>query len=97
MVGDTTMEEILPVLNDAFGNWAEDRRAIPRKNLAEVALADSSRVVIIDKPGSPQSLILAGWRGMGDKATFKAQQNEAPLLVSMGLDEQRGAVIQGES
>lgn len=44
-----------------------------------------------------QSLILAGWRGMGDKATFKAQQNEAPLLVSMGLDEQRGAVIQGES
>ncbi|AKM07987.1 acyl carrier protein [Pelagerythrobacter marensis] len=36
-----------------------------------------------------QSLVLAGWRGMGDKAAFKARQGEEPLLVSMGLAEQR--------
>jgi len=60
VVGDTTMNEILPLLNERFGKWPEDRRAIPQKNLAEVALPDESRVYIIDKPGAPQSLILAG-------------------------------------
>jgi zinc protease len=60
VTGDTTMEEILPLLNRSFGKWAENRMAVPRKNLAEVDLAESGRVFIIDKPGSPQSLILAG-------------------------------------
>jgi len=60
VVGDTTMEEILPLLNDAFGRWREDRRAVPQKNLATVPLPDEGGVYIIDKPGSPQSLILAG-------------------------------------
>lgn len=36
-----------------------------------------------------QSLICAGWRGMTDKTTFRARQEEAPLLVSMGMPEQR--------
>ena len=39
-----------------------------------------------------QSLVLAEWRGMGDKAAFKARQEAAPLLVSMGMPEQRGLV-----
>jgi zinc protease len=60
VVGDTTMDEVLPVLEKAFGKWREDRRALPQKNLAEVDLADQGRVIIVDKPGSPQSLILAG-------------------------------------
>ena len=60
VVGDTTMEKILPQLENAFGNWKEDRRAIPKKNLATAALPEEARVFIIDKPGSPQSLILAG-------------------------------------
>jgi [acyl-carrier-protein] S-malonyltransferase len=37
-----------------------------------------------------QSLVLADWRGMGDKACFKARQDAEPLLVSMGMAEQRG-------
>ncbi|WP_244530489.1 ACP S-malonyltransferase [Salaquimonas pukyongi] len=39
-----------------------------------------------------QSLILAQWRGMGGKEDFKARQEKAPLLVSMGMEDQRGAV-----
>lgn len=39
-----------------------------------------------------QSLILAGWKGMADKDAFKHLQKQQPLLVSMGLDEQRGLV-----
>lgn len=37
-----------------------------------------------------QSLVLADWRGMGDKAAFKARQDADPLLVAMGMAEQRG-------
>ncbi|WP_128891833.1 ACP S-malonyltransferase [Erythrobacter sp. HKB08] len=39
-----------------------------------------------------QSLILADWRAMGSKADFKARQESDPLLVSMGMAEQRGLV-----
>lgn len=39
-----------------------------------------------------QSLILGGWRGMASKADFKARQDAEPLLVSMGMAEQRGLV-----
>lgn len=60
VVGDTTMEEILPQLEKVFGNWRENRKAVPRKNLANVDLPSKARVFIIDKPDSPQSLILAG-------------------------------------
>ncbi len=59
VVGDVTMDEILPLLEDAFGDWREDRRAVPQKNLAQVELPEAGKVYIIDKPGSPQSLILA--------------------------------------
>lgn len=37
-----------------------------------------------------QSLVLADWRAMGDKAAFKARQDADPLLVAMGMAEQRG-------
>ena len=60
VTGDTTMEEILPLLNKRFGKWKENRMAVPQKNIAEVALAEAGSVYIIDKPGAPQSMILAG-------------------------------------
>lgn len=37
-----------------------------------------------------QSLILASWRGMGCKDDFTKHQNEAPILLSMGREDQRG-------
>jgi len=59
VVGDTSMDEILPLLNKHFGKWKENRMAVPQKNIAEVPLKDGA-VYVIDKPGAPQSLILAG-------------------------------------
>ena len=50
---------------------------------------------IITGPGTTlggavaQSLILAGWRGMSDKDDFRARQDENPVLLSMGMPEQR--------
>ena len=60
VVGDTSMDEILPLLNKRFGKWKENRMAVPPKNIGEVALAEAGSVYIIDKPGAPQSMILAG-------------------------------------
>ena len=59
VVGDTTLAEIQPLLNQYFGSWRENRMAVPQKNIDKVALGDSA-VYLIDKPGAPQSLILAG-------------------------------------
>lgn len=39
-----------------------------------------------------QSLVLADWRGMSDKASFEAAQASESLLVSMGREDQRGQV-----
>ncbi len=39
-----------------------------------------------------QSLALGRWRGMTDKASFQARQNDDPFLIAMGRDEQRALV-----
>lgn len=56
-------------------------------------------VFIVTGPGSTlggavaQSLIIEGWRGMKSKADFVALQRIDPLVISMGMDEQRSAVV----
>ena len=42
-----------------------------------------------------QSLILSDWRGVGSKAEFQRLQAAEPLLVSMGMDDQRLNVTGG--
>jgi len=59
VVGDTTMDKVLPILEDAFGHWKPPWEHLPQKKISEVALPERARVIVIDKPGSPQSLILA--------------------------------------
>ena len=44
-----------------------------------------------------QSLILADWRGLASKADFQALQKEMPLLIAMGMEEQRGFVVGSSS
>jgi malonyl CoA-acyl carrier protein transacylase len=39
-----------------------------------------------------QSLILADWAGMGDKSAFQTRQSADPILVSMGMADQRSLV-----
>ena len=42
-----------------------------------------------------QSLICADWLGMGSKADFQSRQQASPLLVSMGMTDQRVSVTAG--
>ncbi len=60
IAGDTSMDEILPMLNKEFGKWKANRMAVPKKQLPVVALPEKGRIIIVDKPDAPQSLILAG-------------------------------------
>ncbi len=60
VVGDTDMATIKPMLERAFRNWRAPQAPLPEKNVAEVELPEAARVIIVDKPGSPQSMILAG-------------------------------------
>ncbi len=60
VVGDASMEDIMPELERAFGGWRAPAGETPGKNVAEVERPAAGKVIIFDKPGSPQSLILAG-------------------------------------
>lgn len=57
VVGDTTREEILPVLERVMGVWKAGE--VPSRTLAAVDLPARSRVYWIDKPGAEQSVIFA--------------------------------------
>jgi len=60
VAGDVTMDEIKPVLEKAFGKWQAPGTPKGVKQLGVVDRADGGRVIIYDRPGSPQSMILAG-------------------------------------
>ena len=59
-VGDTTLEALLPLLERSFGDWRAPRGTPPAKDLEEVALPATPRVLLVDRPDSAQSYILAG-------------------------------------
>ena len=58
-VGDQPLSTLLPQLESRFGNW----QAIGPKGAKDFKAptpAAKGRIVLVDRPGSPQSLILAG-------------------------------------
>jgi len=58
--GDVTMAQLLPLLDKAFGNWRAPTVPRPVKNLTAPIPAPRPRIVLIDRPHSPQSVIVAG-------------------------------------
>jgi acyl transferase domain-containing protein len=66
--------------------------------IRSAALEFAPDLFIIASPGSTmggavaQSLILASWKGMTSKADFQARQAASPIVISMGLPEQRALV-----
>ena len=60
IAGDTTLAEILPQLEAAFGHWQAPATSRLQVSVPEVVAAPRVRVLLMDRPGAPQSLILAG-------------------------------------
>lgn len=59
VVGDTTIDEIVAELNDAFGDWKNPDRAKGTKNLTDAEYAKDTRIILVDRPGAVQSIIQA--------------------------------------
>lgn len=55
VVGDTTLAEVVPQLEKAFGGWKAGD--VPKKNIAPVAQPEKTSVYLMDKPGAQQSVI----------------------------------------
>ena len=58
VVGDTTLEEVAPMLETLFADWSPGD--VPQKHIPAVELPDESRVILVDRPGSAQSIIFGG-------------------------------------
>ena len=60
VAGDITMSKLRPMLERAFGSWRDPASPAPHKNLDMSLPSARPRVILIDRPGAPQSVIMAG-------------------------------------
>jgi len=60
VVGDVTMAQLQPLLEQAFGGWAAPVEPRPVKPVDAAVPAPAPRILVLDRPNSPQSYILAG-------------------------------------
>jgi len=59
IVGDTSLEEIVPMLESKLGGWKKTGE-VPTKNIAHVDDPEKRIVYLVDKPHAQQSVIIAG-------------------------------------
>jgi zinc protease len=74
VVGDTTMDEIKPRLEQLFSKWKAGD--VPQKNIAAADSPEKPLVYLLDRPGSIQSSIF-----VGEIAPPKANPNETAIEV----------------
>jgi predicted Zn-dependent peptidase len=60
VVGDIDMASLLPLLERAFGQWALPANARPAKAIDAPVPPARQRLVVIDRPNSPQSVLMLG-------------------------------------
>jgi zinc protease len=59
VVGDTTLAEAMPLLERSFGDWRATGPK-PVKNFSAPTAPQTGRILLIDRPNTPQSLIFGG-------------------------------------
>ncbi|MEQ1752608.1 MAG: pitrilysin family protein [Micropepsaceae bacterium] len=76
VVGDTTLAQITAALEKSFGDWKAPATSLPRKSFDVLVPKPKSRVVLVDRPKSPQSVISGGEildaKGRDDLVTLRA-------------------------
>jgi zinc protease len=60
VVGDTTLKDIVPVLEKHLGDWKGEGSAPAAQDIAKVERPAKPRVFLIDQPGAVQANIFAG-------------------------------------
>lgn len=68
VAGDTTLNAIIPKLNAALGDWPLSRNPVPDQRIPHVERPEQRRLYLIERPGSPQTLIVAGLVAPSTKA-----------------------------
>ena len=60
VIGDTNLDELLPILESKFGSWKSTVNQSNEVNYDVSVESNSRKVYLFDKPGAIQSLIVAG-------------------------------------
>ncbi len=76
VAGDTSLKQIMPLLETRFGQWKADAGPKPVKNFSAAIPKPQPRIILVDRPNSPQSYIMAGTvldaSGRDDLVTLRA-------------------------
>jgi zinc protease len=59
IVGDTTLQQIQPLLEQRLAGWKAPAEALPVKQLAEVPLPAKPRIFLVNRTAAEQSLLIA--------------------------------------
>jgi zinc protease len=73
-VGDITKDELAPLLETSFGSWKSPAGAPPAPIAPPAPQTGPTRVVLVDRPGAPQSVIAVAHTGV------QASDPSSPIL-----------------
>jgi predicted Zn-dependent peptidase len=62
IVGDVTLKEVLPKIEKAFGDW--QKADVPATTIPAIPAPATSRIFLIDRPGSVQTVLQLGTLGI---------------------------------
>lgn len=62
IVGDVTLKEVMPKIEKAFGDW--QKADVPATTIPPAPAQSASRIVLIDRPGSVQTVLQLGTLGI---------------------------------
>ena len=77
VVSDRPLAEVQPLIERSFGTWSAPQAGAARKNFDVPTPAPRQRILLIDRPNAPQSLILAG-----ELLPGKGREELVPLLAA---------------
>ena len=91
VVGDVTMAELRPLLESRFGSWRADPAVAKGSRVfPAVPTPKGGRIILVDRPGSPQSLIRGGVvlpvKGTDDPIALRAANDILGGLFSSRLN-----------
>jgi zinc protease len=98
VVGDATLAQVVAALEKSFGDWKAPATALPKKSFDVASPKHKSRIVLVDRPKSPQSLIVGAQlldaKGRDDLVVLRAA-NEVfggsfLSRINMNLRETKG-------
>jgi zinc protease len=98
VVGDTSLKEITKLLNAEFGKWKPKIQPAPAKAFNVALPEQAGRILLVDRPNSPQSMIMGGQvldaKGSDDLFTFRAANDvfggDFTARLNMDLRETKG-------